>query len=225
MDRRHKLFFIAVLLLLLIIILRMALLAGNYGGKYRRDAQKISQKTGKLAAIRGRIYDQKDQLLVWSERCYDLVLQPGAVDDEIRKKIQLDLHKKMNLPLEKYSFENNYPLVLKYNLTAAELCAADELSRKYRHLSVELRWERRIADSSFDCGEVRQINGMEVGISGLEKKFDKLLRGTPGEFTVMLDRHGNWMNSTFQITVPPRRGEDIFLEEDSSLNSGDPADE
>ena len=91
MDRRHKLFFIAVLLLLLIIILRMALLAGNYGGKYRRDAQKISQKTGKLAAIRGRIYDQKDQLLVWSERCYDLVLQPGAVDDEIRKKIQLDL--------------------------------------------------------------------------------------------------------------------------------------
>jgi cell division protein FtsI/penicillin-binding protein 2 len=54
---------------------------------------------------------------------------------------------------------------------------------------------------------------MEHGISGWEKEFDHILRGTPGTFTVMLDRRGRWINSTFRIVTPPSGGKDIYLSE------------
>jgi cell division protein FtsI/penicillin-binding protein 2 len=98
-----------------------------------------------------------------------------------------------------------------YN-TAAELEKADRLCEKYPGLHIKLRWERRIAANQQEMiGEVRQINGVEVGISGLEKKYDSLLRGTPGQFTVMLDRHGHWINSTFRIVKAAENGEDLLL--------------
>ena len=42
-------------------------------------------------------------------------------------------------------------------------------------------------------------------------EYDHLLRGTPGKFTVMLDRHGKWINQTFRIITPPAAGQDIYL--------------
>ena len=104
------------------------------------------------------------------------------------------------------------PLILKTNLTAAELEKADQLCENHPEFHISLRWERRIAATWEDIiGEVRQIDGVEVGISGLEKKYDSLLRGTPGQFTVMLDRHGHWINSTFRIVKAAENGEDLLL--------------
>ena len=109
--------------------------------------------------------------------------------------------------------------IIKYNLTAAELAKADELSNHCSEFNVELRWERFHKEFSNEIGEVRQINGMESGISGLEKEYDHLLRGQPGKFTVMLDRHGKWINQTFRIVTPPVAGKDIYLsDEDGAEN-------
>ena len=87
LNSTRKLFFIFIALLLTIAAARMIFLAGSGGRVYRQESAKLSQRSGKLTAIRGRIFDRSDQLLAWSERCYDLVLQPGAVDDEGTAKI------------------------------------------------------------------------------------------------------------------------------------------
>lgn len=101
--------------------------------------------------------------------------------------------------------------IIKYNLTADELARADELSSRCSEFDVELRWERFHKEFNKEIGEVRQISGMESGVSGLEKEYDHILRGTPGKFTVMLDRHGKWINQTFRIITPPTPGKDIYL--------------
>ena len=109
-----------------------------------------------------------------------------------------------------------YPQILKYNLTASELEKADMLAELYSNIDVELRWERRCRYFVPELGEVRQTDGTEVGISGWEKRFNDRLSGKAGTFTVMLDRYGKWLNSTFRITQAAVNGEDIFLSEELS---------
>ncbi len=186
------------------------MLAGSSGKDYRFESGRISEKTGELSAIRGRIFDAKENLLVWSERCYDLTVDTRNMTDQ-RYRLIRSLYRNI------FAGENMPELVpecfqiIKYNLTADELARADELSSRCSEFDVELRWERFHKEFNKEIGEVRQISGMESGVSGLEKEYDHILRGTPGKFTVMLDRHGKWINQTFRIITPPAQGKDIYL--------------
>lgn len=213
LDRRHQFFFAAIILLSCAILLRMLQLAGPGGNEFRREAEDMSLKTGHLAAIRGRIFDQHDRLLAWSERCYDLVF---CFDPHTSHDTKRTMHKQLKQHFPELSVPADFwphSRVIKYNLTADELIAADQLSSHFPDLRVELRWERRWSSPQSPPGEVRQINEMEVGISGWEAQYDHLLRGQSGTFTVMLDRHGRWIDSTFRITRPPVRGNDLYLSE------------
>ena len=215
MSNRHKIFFFFTGVIFAAVLCRMIALAGLQGESYRQSARSMAYKSGKLSAIRGRIFDKNDKLLAWSERCYDLVLQELPTDQKRLDFLALQLEKSMQLKLPQILAENQLlPVVIKYNLTANELAAADMLAEKYSEFDVSLRWERRCANPPPELGEVRQTDGMEQGISGWEKEFDNILSGTPGTFTVMLDRHGRWVNSTFRIVIPPKSGEDIYLSEE-----------
>ena len=215
MNKRHKIFFIAAAAAMFIMLLRMAFLASAYGNTYRQEASAMATLKGELAARRGSIYDEKGQLIAWSERCYDLELVQLPATPERLAKLSAALLPGMQIGLSGEKLANaSLPMVIKYNLTAEELTAADELAEQYSELDVSLRWERRSAVSLPAIGEVMQLDGMEYGISGLEKKFDETLRGTPGTFSVMLDRHGRWVNSTFRILTAPRNGKDVYSDEE-----------
>ena len=202
---------------MLLLLARMAMLAGSSGKDYRFESGRISEKTGEISAIRGRIFDEKENLLVWSERSYDLTVDTRNMTDQryrFVRQIYNNIFSGENMPeLVPESFQ-----IIKYNLTAAELAKADELSNHCSEFNVELRWERFHKKFNKEIGEVRQISGMESGVSGLEKEYDHILRGTPGKFTVMLDRHGKWINQTFRITTAPIPGKDIYL---SNEDEGD----
>ena len=173
---------------------------------------KSLKKTGQLSAIRGRIFDKNNNLLAWSERCYDLQINELPQDIKRQKIIAAQLNKLLRCKLDTAKLHNaDMPLIIKYNLTAGELAGADELAEQYSEFEVVLRWERRCTVHTPELGEVRQSNGMEYGISGWEKEFDHILKGTPGTFRVMRDRYGKWVNSTFRIIKPPAAGGDVYL--------------
>ena len=219
MNKRYIIFLAASAVILLLFVARMAMLAGAFGRNYRSESSRISEKKGEISAIRGRIFDEKEDVLVWSERCYDLQLNELPQDAKRLKIFAENLHKLFGYQLDMSEQHNAVvPLIIKYNLTADELAGADELAARYSEFEVVLRWERRCAAPVPELGEVRQINGMEHGVSGWEKEFDHILKGTPGTFTVMLDRHGKWINSTFRIQTPPRSGKDVYLSEELPEN-------
>lgn len=213
MEKRHKIFLTAAAAVMIILLLRMTMLAAGSGSCYRAEASRIADKTGELSAIRGRIFDENEKLLVWSERCYDLVVDTRRMTDQRFRAIR-DAYQKMFANESVFSVTPESINIVKYNLSARELDLADKLSSRFGEFSVELRWERRCNEFDENIGEVRQINGMEVGISGMEKEYDNILRGTPGKFTVMLDRRGRWINETFRIITPPEAGRDIYLSTD-----------
>ena len=115
--------------------------------------------------------------------------------------------------LKKLDFTQD--ITLKRNLTIHELAVADSLSNVFPALEVALRWERHYNPSDLEVGEIIQLNGIEIGISGLEKQFDDRLRGKPGTYSVMLDLQGRWVNSSFRITEAMQNGEDVYLAEES----------
>ena len=215
MDNRRRVFFILSALLFAVLLCRMLCLAGSRGESYRNFARKTSFTTGSLSAIRGRIFDRNDNLLAWSERCYDLTVTRLPEDEKRLQHIKKALFETMQIQpdWEKLS-QATLPSVIKFNLTAEELASADSLAEKYREFDISLRWQRHHTAPSPELGEVCQIDGMEHGVSGWEKKFDSILQGKPGTFTVMLDRHGKWINSTFRIKIPPRNGNDVYLSEE-----------
>lgn len=216
MSKRLKIFIFFCLMVLFLIVGRMVFLASSSGEKWRSEAVTVSVKEGLLSAIRGRIFAANGDLLVWSERRYDLYWLEPAADEKRQQKILRILEKNFAFSAAGLNSSTVYPIAVKYDLTANELEKADGLSNIYPELAIELRWERRNSDNAFDPGIVRQINNMEYGFSGVEKTFDAILRGTPGKYTVMLDRHGRWMNSTFRIVTPPQSGKDVYLSEESA---------
>ena len=214
MSKRHKIFFAVSILLFAVLLGRMLFLAGAPGEEFRSKAGKISSKTGQLSAIRGRIFDRNDDLMAWSERCYDLVLAKLPQDAKKSDRLSRAIFQTMHIELDWEKLQSAaLPAVLKFNLTANELAAADKLAERFEEFDTALRWERRCSSPPPELGEVRQIDGMEHGVSGWEKEFDHILKGTPGTFTVMLDRRGRWLNSTFRMITPPVSGKDVYLSE------------
>ena len=212
LDKRHKIFFIAAAAFFLLITARMALLASSYGEKFRKEAAALSVYRGELAAARGRIFDVNGELIVWSERCYDLVFTGGKSNRSEYKKLCEALKKHfpdITLP----DTVRQKKVVLKTDLNASELEIADKLSSDFAALQTVLRWKRHVKKYPQQIGTVKSVNGQEVGVSGLEKKFDQHLSGTPSEFTVILDRHGKWVPSTFKITRLGQDGKDLYLTE------------
>ena len=82
MNKRFTIFLSLSAAILLLLLTRMAMLAGLSGKDYRAESGRISEKTGELSAIRGRIFDEKENLLVWSERCYDLTVDTRDMTDQ-----------------------------------------------------------------------------------------------------------------------------------------------
>ena len=211
MTRRHKLFLLLAAAALLVIGARHAYLAGPGGEDLRREAARISRREGELSAIRGRLLTPDGQVAAWSERCYDLIWMASPADlrrvEEIRAAL-LQAFFPAGAP-ERLPAPGT---PVKYELTARELEIADALAQEFPELDIELRWERRHGENAPGVGAVRQVHGMERGVSGAELRYDAILRGTPGRYTVMLDRRGRWIDSTFQILTPSRPGKDVTLD-------------
>lgn len=171
------------------------------------ESAKIS---GVLLAPRGRILDAKGAVLAWSERYFDLELLPGGVlTAEERNELQ-----KLLGPDRLSDGE-----ILCPNLTAAEFTALSSLIReKNKKMRISSRIVRMCvsrADLRRILGECAWINGELVGISGIELRYDARLRGSRGQFEVLLDRYRNWIDRSWRLVKNPRPGEDIWLQCDA----------
>ena len=58
-------------------------------------------------------------------------------------------------------------------------------------------------------GATQLKNGELYGVSGWEKSYDTLLRGTPGKYEVMLDRRRRWIDSSWKLVTPAVPGKDV----------------
>ncbi|HBC87714.1 MAG TPA: hypothetical protein DCZ94_12215 [Lentisphaeria bacterium] len=184
---------------------------------YLEEGNRHALRSGIIPAARGKILDRNGQVLAWTQRYNDLVVEtyPGiclantAVIKELQGKI-----KGLSPDKEKEKY-------IKRNLLPSEIYALKDYLSRYQGIRIVPRLERRYVDypevrkilGTVDSYEERDYGVVRIfGVSGTERKYDQHLKGMDGEYEVMQDRNRNWIPGTWKLKTEMRPGDDIRLE-------------
>ena len=188
---------------------------------------------------RGKVFDRNGELLVYNEAVYDLMVVPGQVKEiDTAEFCQL-------LGISQESFVENMTKARKYSRIKASVFVSQISKEDYAHI-VEIlyrypgfyfqtrtlrHYPKAIAAHTLgDIGEVNKTEldadpyykmGDYIGKSGIERFYEKELRGRKGLKVVMVDVHnrekGSYLDGSLDSLPVP--GKDIYLGLDAELQA------
>ncbi len=188
---------------------------------------------------RGLIYDRNGELLVYNEAAYDLMVVPHMVRNidtaEFCRIVGID----------KETFERNLqqarahslfrPSVLVPQISREEFGLLEDKLFKYSGFFVQTRTLRKYSQpiASHTVGYIGEVNrrvietnpyyrmGDYIGISGIERTYEEILRGEKGLRIMMVDVHnrevGSYMDGRFDTTAV--MGTDLYISIDATLQA------
>lgn len=188
---------------------------------------------------RGKVFDRNGELLVYNEAVYDLMVVPGQVKEiDTAEFCQL-------LGISQETFAENMTKARKYSKIKASVFVSQISKEDYAHI-VEIlyrypgfyfqtrtlrHYPKAIAAHTLgDIGEVNKEEMKEdayykmgdyIGKSGIEKFYEKELRGKKGLRVVMVDVHNREKGSYREGALDslPVPGKDIYLGLDAELQA------
>ena len=186
---------------------------------FQIKAMMNSQRIATQYPARGLIFDRNGKLLVENQPAYDLMVIPRQVKDFDTTElitilgIDKDMLIKNMVKCRKYSpFKAS---VLISQITANKYAVLQEKLHKYPGFFMQTRTLRKYnvshsADVFGYIGEVSQTlveqdstyaPGDYIGVNGLEKSYENLLRGTKGEQILLVDNYnrvkGSYQNGLY----------------------------
>ena len=173
--------------------------------------KSLSLKENIIPGFRGSIIDSNGKKIVWTKISYNLYLTPPK-NIYIKKEIITSLKKIFP------KLKQNYNHIKKTVLITAELTPQHvkkllPIINNFSELFIKKIYKREYSSLKVKeaIGEVKLKNGELIGISGYEKKYDKLLRGKPGKYSVRTNSKKEWINNNIKFDILPQKGEDIIL--------------
>lgn len=208
---RLHLMMLFCLLIFFVLIGRMVYLQLWRSDYYAKQSDGNRLRQSRIVAPRGLILDNKGKQLVNNVPGYMVALQK---QNKYKEENLVELSKLLDIPLEKIKEKikekaNYYePVVLKTNLTPELMVKVEEQRRFIPELMLIVNPERNypfmdfavhtlgyvgeVSDYELEKGIFKDIPiGSIVGKSGLEKTYDKVLRGEDGFFMEEVDVAGN----------------------------------
>lgn len=178
--------------------------------KYKLDAKNQAFRYLTDYPIRGYIYDRNGKLLVYNEAAYDLMVTPKLVTKDLDTAdlckllgiTQVTFIKKMKKAREAPNSPRK-PSIFEKQISAQTYAALQEKLYKFQGFFVQSRTLRKYPQKTAAhllgyIGEVSKRTtdkdpyykeGDYIGISGIEKAYEKELRGIKGMKIVMVDVH------------------------------------
>jgi penicillin-binding protein 2 len=234
-DRKYLI--AAIIILSAFVILGKLFYMQVLDESYKFSAENNSKREVVQFPARGLIYDRNGNLLVSNQAAYDIMVNP----------IQLSSFDTLDfcetLEITKEDLEERISLARKYNRYApsifmkqvpAELSSVfQEKLYKFPGFFVQTRTLRKYArnTAAHVLGYVGEVDkskieeddyykmGDYIGISGIEKTYEDILRGEKGKKYFMVDNHnritGDWEEKRFDM--PAELGTDIELTIDADL--------
>ncbi|MCX6763859.1 MAG: penicillin-binding protein 2 [Candidatus Moranbacteria bacterium] len=209
-------------------------------GKYYQDLSKGNRiRSITIQAPRGEIFDRSGNILAVNIPSLDAVIVPARLPEnaEERKNIIaqisaiLDLEKgNVEVAVESQNRKSLEPVLLKENITHEQALILSEKSGELPGIELERTAVRNYEDSfifSHTIGYDGKITREElknnsdyrmtdyIGKTGVEKYYEKYLRGDNGQHLVEVDAAEN-VKKELGI-VEPKAGSDIFLNLDAQL--------
>ena len=173
--------------------------------KYKILAENNSQRTETEYPARGLIYDRNNKLLVDNQAAYDLMIIPNQVKTfdtlelvSILEITQEALEKSIQRCRNYSTFK---PSILVSQIPGNKYAVLQEKLYRYPGFYIQTRTLRKynVNHSADVFGYISEVNaeqiaqdtcyamGDYIGISGLEKTYEKHLRGTKGKRIVLVD--------------------------------------
>ena len=233
-DRFQKLLAICFFFLFVLLarMLQMQILSGDY---YQDKSEGNRLRKTKIIATRGLIYDRDGQELANNIPGYVVLLQKQTkYEPEMIKKLAEILHMKEDA-VQKIIKDNKQfgePMVIKRNLSLEEITKVEEQKRnmpsiilqpvptrvypKKEFLVHALGYVGEVSPYEIEKGIFKDLKeGSIVGKSGLEKYYDKILRGEDGAIVEEVDATGSVVKN-FE-NKEPIAGKGLKLTIDSRL--------
>lgn len=188
---------------------------------------------------RGKVFDRNGKLLVYNEAVYDLMVVPG----QVKEMDTLEFCRLLNITRE--SFDERFAKAKNYSRIKASVFLAQISKEDYAHIGEILyrfpgfyfqtrtlrHYPNAIAAHTLgDIGEVDKDEleadpyyrrGDYIGKSGIEKFYEKELRGRKGLKVVMVDVHNREKGSYLDgmLDSLPSPGKDVYLGMDADLQA------
>ncbi len=204
--------------------------------RYSEAAERNRIKSTPLLAPRGKILDRDNRVIVDNRTSYSLLLNRDLINaghlPAIATALQLDYD-----DLKAHIRHNNRPqIIIKDQLTRDEIAwiESHQDESAYPEMQLIKSWRRQYPQNGFAAhvtGYVGEISESEldspqfsdyrqgdiIGKDGLEKQYDKTLRGVDGQQRVQVDNLGHEHHTeTTQDAVP---GQDLRTTLDLDLQS------
>ncbi len=211
---------------------------GNY---YRTVSEKNKTRIIRVKAPRGRIYDRFGEILVYNVPRLDLIILTDTIGGGKKRQdklaeILLNLQKLFPNKKDeiaktyKREFNDNGYIVLLKNINQQDALIFLENQSRFPGVQVRKTAIRDYVDGlifshilgyegKIKKDELKQNPGYSItdsiGKSGLEKSYEKYLRGTPGKINLEVDSRGKIIREL--ETVSPKIGSDLILNIDAGL--------
>jgi len=227
----------------LIIILSAIIFAGRLfymqviDASYKLSAENNSRREVIIYPARGLVYDRNGKLMVSNQAAYDIMINPIQLDDfdtlDFCNTLQIEKEDLIRRIEQAIDYTRFAPSVFMKQVTAEISSVFQEKLYKYPGFFVQTRTLRRYTRpmAPHVLGYVGEVNrktiesddyykmGDYIGISGIEKTYEEILRGEKGQKNYLVDVHnritGDWQGGRYDQA--PKLGTDIVLTLDSDL--------
>jgi penicillin-binding protein 2 len=237
MDKRIVIALYCITLFFVLFILRLWDLQIIKGGEYKRIAERNRLRIIEIPAPRGLVFDRNNNALVKNVPSFDI----SAVKDDVNtdpqtlsaigkligtdpRDIGVRLRKASNNPFE--------PVKLKLDVTMEEVAMVEAMRTDFPVLQVEVVVGREYIHGDFASHAIGYLGHLTlqqardpdyldvpskafIGQMGIEKIYDRSLRGVAGKKFVEVDAMGRVIK--IAGVQPPVKGEDIRLTIDSRV--------
>lgn len=170
-----------------------------------------------VPAGRGRILDAQGRPLAWSTRHFRLLWHiprdPRTAENQWRHITEsVDPDPQWNPDRIRLFLDQQ--VILDHDLSSREFQTLVEHDPNNGSLTVESYFKRHCANLpglTQRMGRTIVENGTEIGVSGFEKQYDQLLRGTPGVIRTFVSDNGETLRHTRKIVRNVRPGYDVYM--------------
>ncbi|MCO6495954.1 MAG: penicillin-binding protein 2 [Bacteroidetes bacterium] len=221
----------------LVFLYRITVLQLFKGEDYLKQALRNSSTEITLHPVRGTIYDRNGKLIVYNDYVYDLLVVPIKTESfdtlELCRILEIDTSELEQKLRKAKSFSSRKPSLVAKNLSTPAYSVLQENLFRFPGFYIESKTDRKykVKGMAHVLGYTSEVNkndiendpyykqGDLIGVTGIEKSYEKELRGKNGVRVMIVDKHniekGNFADGFYDTEPIP--GQDLFTTIDLNL--------
>ena len=217
------------------LLLRLWVLQVVQGPRWRIAAENNRLRRLPLEAPRGMVKDVRGEVILDNRPAYQLLLFPEEMSDPVRTaafltRLEIAPADEVHARLDKARRTSHLPSVIADNLAWSQVAAIAAHRAEYRELELHPATRRSLppgATVAHLVGQLGEVSpeqleenpalrpGQLVGRSGLERAYQDVLGGTPGNLVVVVDALGKQVSALDE--EPPVAGHPLEVTIDLAL--------